>query len=172
MVEFQRGLLQKSKGKNYSSCFLHVVWWCFKFLWNFMKISWTNIGVIERTTNYHVQFQNSRTIYRQELQFVCSARRLMMLYISIKFHENILNGFQVKEWTRIYHCRISKGNYSNNVYTKVTVGIFCMSSDDSLCFCEVSWKYLKRSSYWAYTIADRLKTETKTVCLYPCQGKT
>ena len=28
----------------------------------------------------------------------------MTLYISIKFHENILNCFQVMEETQIYHC--------------------------------------------------------------------
>ena len=39
-------------------------------------------------------------MYRQELWFLCSACRPMMLYISMKFHENILNGFQVKEQTQ------------------------------------------------------------------------
>ena len=38
---------------------------------------------------------------RQEIWFVWSARRLMMLYISMKFHENILNSFQVIEPTRL-----------------------------------------------------------------------
>ena len=33
-----------------------------------------------------------------------------MLYISMKFHENILNGFQVIEQTQNDHCQISKGN--------------------------------------------------------------
>ena len=32
-------------------------------------------------------------MYRQELGFLCSAHHLMMLYISMKFHENILNKF-------------------------------------------------------------------------------
>ena len=30
---------------------------------------------------------------RQEFQFLCSAPRLMMLYISMMFHENILKDF-------------------------------------------------------------------------------
>ena len=34
----------------------------------------------------------------------------MMLYISMKFHENILKGFQVIEWTQNDHCQSSKGN--------------------------------------------------------------
>ena len=29
----------------------------------------------------------------------------MMLYISMKFHENILNGFQVIEWTQLHDGR-------------------------------------------------------------------
>ena len=51
-------------------------------------------------------------MYRQELRFLCSARRLMILYVSMQFHENIINGFQVTERTKNYHCRISKGNNS------------------------------------------------------------
>ena len=36
----------------------------------------------------------------QELWFLRIARRLMLINIHIKFHEDILNGFQVLEWTR------------------------------------------------------------------------
>ena len=36
---------------------------------------------------------------KKELRFLWSARRLMMLYISVKFHENIVNGFQVMKRT-------------------------------------------------------------------------
>ena len=43
-------------------------------------------------------------MYRQELQFLYSVGRLLMFYISTKFHENILNGFQVRERTQNYHC--------------------------------------------------------------------
>ena len=64
--------------------------------------------------------------------------RLMMLNISIKFYENILNGFQVMEWTQIYHCQISKGNNSKTAWTRVTVLVFCMSPDDALYLYEVS----------------------------------
>ena len=63
---------------------------------------------------------------------------LMMLYISMKFHDNILNGFQVIERTQNYHSLISKGNNSKNVYTSVIVLVICTSSDDALYFCEVS----------------------------------
>ena len=53
-------------------------------------------------------------IDRQKVQFLASASRLMMLYTSIKFHENILNGFHV-ERTRNDHRKISKGNNSKNI---------------------------------------------------------
>ena len=53
--------------------------------------------VIEWTQNDHCQFQRGITtkLYRQEFRFLCSARRLMMLYISMKFHDNILIVFEV-----------------------------------------------------------------------------
>ena len=59
-----------------------------------------------------VKLQRGTTskMYRQELWFLWSACRLMMLYTSIKFNENIVNGFQVIERTQNDHCQISKGN--------------------------------------------------------------
>ena len=57
-------------------------------------------------------------MYRQELQFLWSACRLIMLYISMKFHKNILNGFQVIERNRNGHCSISKGNNSKKCIDK------------------------------------------------------
>ena len=57
-------------------------------------------------------------VYKQELWLLCCARRRVMLYISMKIHENILNGFQVIERTRIYHCRNSKGNNSKKCKDK------------------------------------------------------
>ena len=64
-----------------------------------------------------VKFQRKITtkLYRQELWFLCFACHLMMLYISMMFHDNILNGFQVIEGTQNYHSPISKGNNSKNV---------------------------------------------------------
>ena len=59
-----------------------------------------------------VKFQRRITpkMYRQELRFLLSACPLMTLYITMKFHENILKGFQDIELTRNDHCQISKGN--------------------------------------------------------------
>ena len=61
-----------------------------------------------------VEFQKgiAPRMYRQEIWFFCSAPHLMMPYISTKFHENILNRFQVIEQTQNCHCQISKGNNS------------------------------------------------------------
>ena len=78
----------------------------------------------------------------------------MMLYISMKFHENILNSFHVIEWTRNYYCPISKGTNSKNVLTKVVVLVLCTLPDDALYIYLVSSKYLEWfSSYRADTTA-------------------
>ena len=37
---------------------------------------------------------------KPELRFMCSARRLMVFKVCLKFHENISSGFKVKERTR------------------------------------------------------------------------
>ena len=36
---------------------------------------------------------------KPELRFMCSARRLMVLNICVKFHENMSSGFNVMELT-------------------------------------------------------------------------
>ena len=38
----------------------------------------------------------------QELWFLCSAHCLMLIDIYMKFHEDSLKGFQIKEWTRVW----------------------------------------------------------------------
>ena len=75
-------------------------------------------------------------MHKQELRFLCSASCLMMLYISMKFHENILNGLQVIEQFQNYHCQISKGNNYKNIETRDMVLVFCTPSDDALYFCK------------------------------------
>ena len=40
---------------------------------------------------------------KSELQFLCFANCIMVIYICIKFQENKLNSFQVTEWTQIYY---------------------------------------------------------------------
>ena len=64
-----------------------------------------------------IKFQRGITpeMYRQELRFLWSACPLIMLYISIKFHDAFLKDFEVMEQTQNYHCQISKGNNSKNI---------------------------------------------------------
>ena len=50
-----------------------------------------------------------------------SACYLMMFYISMKFHENFLNGFQVIERIQKNHCQIAKGNNSKNMLKRAIV---------------------------------------------------
>ena len=52
---------------------------------------------VTETATYKVQRGITQTIYIQELRFLQSAHRLMLVNISMTFHEDILNGFQVTE---------------------------------------------------------------------------
>ena len=60
----------------------------------------------------------------------------MMLYISVKFPENILEGFLLIQLN--YHRLITKENYSKNIKTRVTVLVVCTLSPDVLYFYKVS----------------------------------
>ena len=70
---------------------------CVKFHIN-MSSSFT---VMEPTRKY-VNTQRAITpkVGKQELCLVCSARRLMVFIVCVKFHENMSRGFKVMEWTR------------------------------------------------------------------------
>ena len=76
----------------------------------------------------------------------------MVIYICIKFQENISNSFQVTQLTQIYYGNhyflSSKGHNSKRRLTRVTVLVFCTSSHDDLHLCEVSSKYME----WFSTI--------------------
>ena len=119
---------------------------------------------------------------KQELWFLCSAHRLMLVNICMKFHEDTLNGFKVTErtWFYLRNCylqsskghnsksiksyradttisqnllfSISKGHNSKNTQSRVTVLALCMSSHVALHLCKVSWKYLK------WFLSDRADT--------------
>ena len=66
----------------------------------------------------------------------------MVLYICERFHENILNSFQLTERTGVHgrndYVQCSKGNNSISRQIRVTVHLFCMSSHNALSLCEVS----------------------------------
>ena len=103
----------------------------------------------------------------------------MMLNISINFHENILNGFQVMEQTQIYHCQILKWNSPKTIWTRVTALVFCTLPDDALYLYEIWWKYLVQfSSYRADTDAWQMDGQTdgqtakaKTISLPSVRGR-
>ena len=71
---------------------------------------------------------------------LCSAYCLMVLYICEKFHNNISNGFQLTESTRVHgrngNVQCSKDNNSKSRQTRVTVHVFCTSSHSAYKFCE------------------------------------
>ena len=62
-----------------------------------------------------ILWQTNRQMDRQELRFLWSAHCLMVLYIYMKFHENVLNGFRVIDRTQNDQCQFSKGTNSKNV---------------------------------------------------------
>ena len=82
-----------------------------------------------------------------ELRFLCCANRIMVIYICIKFQENISDSFQVTEWTQIYYrnhyFQSSKGHNSKSRLASVTFLMVCTLSHDPFPLCEVSSKYLE-----------------------------
>ena len=73
---------------------------------------------------------------------MCSACSLIMLYICVKFRENITNGIRVMERRRVHgrhgYVQCSEGNNSLSRQTRVKVHVFCTLSHGGLHWCEVS----------------------------------
>ena len=83
---------------------------------------------------------------------MCSAHHLMVLYICVKFHENITHG-------RNGYVQCSKGNNSTSRQTRVTVHVFCILSHDALHWCHVLRKYLSR--YQSYGADMKLQSSDR-----------
>ena len=83
-----------------SACHLRMLYNSMKFHENILN----SFQVIEQTQKYNCQISKGEELKKctDELWFLCSACHLMMLSITIKFNENVLNGFQVIEWTQNY----------------------------------------------------------------------
>ena len=64
-----------------------------------------------------------------ELWFLHSAHRLMLIDIYMKFCEDSLNGFQVKEQTQFCDGQMSKGNNSKSINARVMILALCMWSN-------------------------------------------
>ena len=75
---------------------------CMKFHEGTLNSFWVTHRTPPYRKIYYFQFQRAITpkIRNRELRFLHSARRLMLLYICVKFHENISNRFWVTERTR------------------------------------------------------------------------
>ena len=65
----------------------------------------------------------------QELPFLHSACRLMLVDICMKFHDASLYGLKVIEQTRFCEGQSIKGNNSKNINARVTVLALCTSSN-------------------------------------------
>ena len=71
---------------------------------------------------------------------MCSACCLIVLYICVKFPENISNGFPLTERTRVHgrnsYIQCLKGINSKSRQTRVKVHVFCMLSYGAVHLCE------------------------------------
>ena len=85
------------------------------------------------TATYEVQRDITQKTCIQELRFLHSSYCLTLVNICMKFHEDILNGFKVTEWTRfcLRNCYLqsSKGHNSKNTKPRVTVLALCTLSN-------------------------------------------
>ena len=80
-----------------SACQLMVFNVCVKFHENVSS----GFKVMERIRKIvNTQRAITKKVEEPELRFMCSARRLMVFNICVKFHENMSNGFKVMERTR------------------------------------------------------------------------
>ena len=73
---------------------------------------------------FHVQRAITPKVGKSVLWLMCSAYRFIVLYICVKFCENILRGFQLTERARVHgrngHVQCSKGNNFKSRQTRVT----------------------------------------------------
>ena len=85
-----------------------------------------------------------------EWPFLISAPHLVMLYISTKFREIILNSIKVIERTPFLYWKLQRAKNVGGV----NIVNLCTSSGHALCLCQLSWNYLERyQSYRADTIS-------------------
>ena len=69
---------------------LKALYVCVKFCEKIMNVElWSGHEYMVEMTMFHVQRAITPKVDKPELRFVCSARRLTMLYIYVKFRENI-----------------------------------------------------------------------------------
>ena len=134
---FKRPQLQKYFNQSYSFCVLHVVSWCFTFARNFI-ISRKVFDLQSRhkykveMAMFNVKMVITPKVGKPELLFMCSASRLIVLYICVKLSENI-------DRTRVHsrngyfqYLLCSKDSNSKSRLTSVMVFLFCILSHCAL----------------------------------------
>ena len=86
---------------------------------------------------FNIQRAITLEVGKHELWFMCSARRLIVFNICVKFHENMSSGFKLMEWTRKLltdtHTEKTKTIYTIAYFicrgiTRDMVHVFCISS--------------------------------------------
>ena len=87
----------------------------------------------QETATSKVQRDVTQKISLQELRFLRSACRLMLVNICMKFHVGTFNDFKVTERTRFCfrNCYLhsSMGHNSKSINTRVMFFAFCISSN-------------------------------------------
>ena len=83
---------------------------------------------------------------KPELQFMCSACRLMVFNVCVKFHENMSSGFKVMERTRKIvnrHTHMHAHTHTHTEKTKIIYphGILCMPEVYTPMAYFVCWRY-------------------------------
>ena len=116
----------------------------FTFVISFIKISGTVFNLQSRHVHrvemakFNVQRAITPKVGKQSYS---SCVLHIVLYICVKFPENISNGFQLTEQTRVHgrngYVQCSKGINSKCRQTRVTVHVFCMSPHSALHLCAV-----------------------------------
>ena len=85
--------------QSYGLSVLHVVSWCLTFLQSFMKLSVRVLKIqskykyMTEITIYNIHRAMLSKVCEPELWFICSACHLIVVNISLKFHEIIWNRF-------------------------------------------------------------------------------
>ena len=73
----------------------------FNILWSFVKICQGVFNLFNDNWEWKLLTQRAITLKvgKPELRYMCSARRLMVFNVCVKFHENMSSGFKVMERT-------------------------------------------------------------------------
>ena len=90
----------------------------------------------------NLQREKTPKVCNPKLRFLNSGRRLIVLNICVKSHENIFNSFEVTERTRVCgkncHFQCSKSNNSDMMQSRVMVPALCTSTNPPLLLYKVS----------------------------------